>query len=90
MSQTKEIMRKILVNAESKAVVSSFTELVKTAVGVYSIHPQHSSVNLRSVCRKSQEFVTHDSGKTVWVRACWQNARCILGRWSEAKSAIVP
>ena len=36
------------------------------------------------------EFDTHDSGKRVWVRACWQNARGILGRWSEAKSAIVP
>ena len=36
------------------------------------------------------EFDTHDSGKRVWVRACWQNARGNLGRWSEAKTAIVP
>ncbi|MCL2064631.1 MAG: hypothetical protein FWG98_09725 [Candidatus Cloacimonetes bacterium] len=36
------------------------------------------------------EFDTHDSGKRVWVRACWQNARGILGSWSEAKTAIIP
>jgi len=36
------------------------------------------------------EFDNHDSGKRVWVKICWQNARGILGRWSEAKSAIVP
>jgi hypothetical protein len=36
------------------------------------------------------EFDTHDSGRRVWIRMCWQNARGILGRYSEAKSAIVP
>jgi hypothetical protein len=36
------------------------------------------------------EFDTHDSGKRVWVRAAWQNARGLLGRFAEAKSAIVP
>jgi len=36
------------------------------------------------------EFDNHDSGKRVWVKICWQNARGILGRFSEAKSAIVP
>ena len=36
------------------------------------------------------DFDTHESGKRVWVRACWQNARGILGRWSEAKTAIIP
>ena len=36
------------------------------------------------------EFDNHDSGKRVWVKICWQNARGILGRFSEAKSAMVP
>jgi len=36
------------------------------------------------------EFDNHDSGKTVWVKIAWQNARGILGRFSEAKSAVVP
>jgi len=36
------------------------------------------------------EFNNHDSGKRVWFKIAWQNARGILGRFSEAKSAIVP
>jgi hypothetical protein len=36
------------------------------------------------------EFDTHDSGKRCWIRVAWQNARGILGRFSEAQSAIVP
>ena len=36
------------------------------------------------------EFDTHDSGKRCWMRIAWQNARGILGRFNEAKSAIVP
>ena len=36
------------------------------------------------------EFDNHDSGKRVWVKIAWQNARGVLGRWSEAKSAIIP
>ena len=33
---------------------------------------------------------THDSGKKCWIRVAWQNARGIVGRWSEAKCSIVP
>jgi len=36
------------------------------------------------------EFDDNDSGKRVWVKASWQNARGILGRWTEAQTAIVP
>jgi len=36
------------------------------------------------------EFDNHDSGKRAWFKICWQNARGILGRFSESKSAIVP
>jgi len=36
------------------------------------------------------EFDNRDSGKRVWVKICWQNARGIVGRWCEAKSAVVP
>ena len=36
------------------------------------------------------EFDDDDSGKRVWVRAAWQNGRGILGRWTEAQTAIVP
>ena len=36
------------------------------------------------------EFDDNDSGKSVWVKATWQNGRGILGRWSEAQTAIVP
>ena len=90
MSKTKEIMKKNLVNDVLKAVVSSFIELVTTAVGLYCIHPQCSSANHRLASKKSPYFDTHYSGKRVWMRACWQNARGNLGRWSEAKTAIVP
>jgi hypothetical protein len=36
------------------------------------------------------KFDTHDSGKRVWIRIAWQNARGILGDYCEAKTAIVP
>jgi len=36
------------------------------------------------------KFDTHDSGKRAWFKICWQNGRGILGRFSEAISAIVP
>jgi hypothetical protein len=36
------------------------------------------------------KFDTHDSGKRVWIRIAWQNARGILGDYCEAKSAIIP
>jgi len=36
------------------------------------------------------KFDTHESGKRVWFRAAWQNARGILGDYCEAKSAVVP
>jgi len=36
------------------------------------------------------EFDTHCSGKRVWFRACWQNARGIRGPWCDAQSIFVP
>jgi len=36
------------------------------------------------------EFDNQMSGKRVWVRAMWQNARGITGRLSEAQTAIIP
>jgi len=38
----------------------------------------------------AMKFDTHDSGKRVWMRLAWQNARGILGDYCEAESAIVP
>ena len=36
------------------------------------------------------KFPTHCSGKRVWVRIAWQNARGILGDYCEAKSCMIP
>jgi len=36
------------------------------------------------------EFHEQERGKTVWVALAWQNARGIIGEWSEFKSAIIP
>ena len=36
------------------------------------------------------EFENHDSGKRAWIKIAWQNARGHVGRWTEAKSAIIP
>jgi len=35
-------------------------------------------------------FSEAEHSKTVYVAAAWQNARGILGPWSEIQSAIVP
>ena len=36
------------------------------------------------------KFDTHDSGKRVWFRMAWMNARGVLGDFSEAQSCIIP
>ena len=36
------------------------------------------------------EFPNEFSGKRVWIIMCWQNARGILGRWTEMQTAIIP
>ena len=36
------------------------------------------------------EFDTHDSGKRVWFRAAWQNARGVRGPWCDAQNIFVP
>jgi len=36
------------------------------------------------------EFDTHCSGKRVWFRACWQNARGVRVPWCDAQSIFVP
>ncbi|MCL2063877.1 MAG: hypothetical protein FWG98_05850 [Candidatus Cloacimonetes bacterium] len=90
MSKTKEIMSGILMNDVLNEVVSSLVELFTTAVGLYCIHPHCNNPDLRSGCRKSQYFDTHDSGKGVLVRAYWQNDRGNLNRWSESKTAMMP
>ena len=53
-------------------------------------HTDYTYHTLASRTPYTIEFKDNDSGKKVWVKMCWQNARGILGRWSEAQSAIVP
>ena len=36
------------------------------------------------------EFPNEFSGRRIWIIMCWQNARGILGRWTEMQTAIIP
>ena len=53
-------------------------------------HEEFTHSTLATRTPHTLEFPNEFRGKRVWVRACWQNSRGILGRWSEAKSAIIP
>jgi hypothetical protein len=35
-------------------------------------------------------FTEEERGKTVYIAACWQNGRGLIGKWSEIQSAIIP
>ena len=53
-------------------------------------HDEFAHSTLATRTPHTLEFPNEFSGKRVWVIMCWQNARGILGRWTEMQTAIIP
>ena len=73
MSKTNEITKEIFVNDLLKAIESSFTELVTTAVWEYFIRLKCINANLRLAFRKSPKLNTHANLKNVFGKAFLQD-----------------
>ena len=53
-------------------------------------HEEFTHSTLATRTPHTLEFPNEFSGKRVWVIMFWQNARGILGRWTEMQTAIIP
>jgi len=53
-------------------------------------HEEFTHSTLATRTPHTLEFPNEFSGKRVWIVMCWQNARGILGRWTEMQTAIIP
>jgi len=69
---------------DGAVIIWGFSENEPKTLDEYTGH------TLASRTPYAMKFDTHDSGKRVWMRLCWQNARGILGDYCEAESAVVP
>ncbi|MCL2065643.1 MAG: hypothetical protein FWG98_14895 [Candidatus Cloacimonetes bacterium] len=53
-------------------------------------HEEFTHSTLATRTPHTLEFPNEFSGKRVWIVMCWQNARGIIGRWTEMQTAIIP
>jgi len=79
-------------DSASKAKPDGCNGLIKYVIKDIAPQSQTEFINSTLATRTPYtiEFPNEYSGQRIWIIMCWQNARGILGRWSEMQTAIIP
>jgi len=79
-------------DSANKAKPTGCNGLIKYVIkdSVPASHEEFTHSTLATRTPHTLEFPNEFSGKRVWIVMCWQNARGILGRWTEMQTAIIP